>query len=245
MPAASRRVPEGCAVTGLESLFGARPELPPMPERIARLPLDHRGYPVPWFVAWVDGEGNPVSPGEGTADFRVIAPDRISDAVTFSQCWICGQRTGANVAYVIGPMCAVNRVSSEPPSHRDCAIFAAIACPFLTRPHAKRREAGLPEDALDPAGFALKRNPGVALVWVTRGVKTFPVPGGYLFDAGDPTETLWFAEGREAQHAPEVEASIASGLPALQEMADAEGPVATAKLQRMYERSLTYLSVIA
>ena len=30
--------------------------LPPMPSRIAALPVDERGYPVPWFVAWIDGK---------------------------------------------------------------------------------------------------------------------------------------------------------------------------------------------
>jgi hypothetical protein len=34
-----------------------RKDLPDgMPESVGRLPVDHRGYPVPWFVAWIDGK---------------------------------------------------------------------------------------------------------------------------------------------------------------------------------------------
>lgn len=27
-----------------------------LPARMRDLPIDDRGYPVPWFVAWVDGK---------------------------------------------------------------------------------------------------------------------------------------------------------------------------------------------
>ena len=33
-----------------------RPDLPPLPGRIAKLPV-YRGYPVPWFVTWMDEDG--------------------------------------------------------------------------------------------------------------------------------------------------------------------------------------------
>ena len=134
-----------------------RPELPPLPVRIARLPR-HRGYPVPWFVAVIDG----------VPDFRIVGTNKIALAHTRQLCWICGERIGSFLAFTVGPMCAVNRISSEPPSHRECAEFAAVACPFLARPHMVRREAGKPEGATEPAGVSIRRNPGVALVWVTK-----------------------------------------------------------------------------
>jgi hypothetical protein len=31
-----------------------------MPERIKALPLDDRGYPIPFFVAYVDGKSIPM-----------------------------------------------------------------------------------------------------------------------------------------------------------------------------------------
>ena len=194
-----------------------RPELPPMPPRIEGLHR-HRGYPVPWFVAWLDEEGEESEPGRGTPDFRVLATGAIKRAHERGLCWVCGQPRGAYMAFLVGPMCAVNKTSAEPPSHRECAEWSARACPFLTRPHARRREAGLPEDADNPAGVMIKRNPGVALVWVTRSYEVVTDPAGRgLIRFGDPTEVVWFCEGRAATR-QEVMDSIATGLPSLREL---------------------------
>lgn len=198
----------------------------PMPERIARLPRDpRRRFPVPWFVAWL---GDPPMP-----DFRVIRPNGIALAVNGKRCWVCGGQLGRFKAYVVGPMCAVNRTSAEPPSHRDCAVYSARTCPFLTRPHARRRDAGKPEDAVKPAGIMIERNPGVALIWITTKLLYKPdMRGGVLFDLGHPEEVLWFCHGRSAQR-DEVEHSIDTGLPILREMAEDEGPRAVAELERL------------
>src|SRR5262245_17927108 len=102
----------------------------PLPARMARLPISPAGYPVPWFVATIKGE----------PDFRVIGPDKIARAVRADLCWLCGQTLGRFKAFVGGPMCAVNRTSAEPPSHRECAEYAVRACPFLTRPRMRRNE---------------------------------------------------------------------------------------------------------
>jgi hypothetical protein len=136
------------------------------------------------------------------------------------------------MAFVIGPMCSINRVSSEPPSHRDCAIYSAEHCPFLTIPKMHRRENALPEGNMDPAGVMIRRNPGVTMVWITRSYRVEVDGPGVLFRIGDPVEVLWYAEGRTATRA-EVEASVESGLPTLADMAAAEGPKATAELERM------------
>lgn len=191
--------------------MSARASLPAMPARIAKLPIDSRGYPVPFFVAYVDGR----------PDFRIMDPRKWMDCVQFGRCWICGETLGGIKAFTIGPMCAINRISAEPPSHRECAEFAAKACPFLILPKAQRREANMPELA-EPPGSMLRRNPGVALVWVTRKFRRVTDgKGGLLFEVGDPLEALWFAEGRVATRA-EVLASIESGLPSLQELCDSD-----------------------
>jgi hypothetical protein len=213
-----------------------RAGLPELPPRIRRLPV-HRGYPVPWFVQWMDGE-QAVDPGVGAPDFRVMDSRKLARALKESRCWVCGEKLGAIRCYVVGPMCAVNRTSAEPPSHRDCAEFSARACPFLSRPHMRRREAGKPAGLAESPGIMLARNPGVTLVWVTRGTLTKrDFNGGLLFDLGEPIETLWFAEGREATRA-EVMASIDSGLPALRELAEEEGPLALRELERYMDRAM-------
>lgn len=195
-----------------------RKGLPPMPARIAKLPV-HRGYPVPWFVAWLV-DGKEVKTGEGEPDFRIIGADKIAHAHNYKMCWVCGQPRGNPGAFVIGPMCSVNRVSQEPPSHVSCAQWSAIACPFLTKPHMVRREGGTPEDA-SMAGIGIMRNPGVAMVWITEGYKPFRVPNGVLFDVGNPKKVEFYYEGRQATR-DEVLASIESGLPSLQEAAAME-----------------------
>lgn len=196
-----------------------RPGLPPLPAKMASRPIDKRGFPVPFFVAMVNGE----------PDHRVVEPRARQQCVRHGWCWLCGTPLGAYKSFVIGPMCAVNRVNSEPPSHLECARYAAQACPFLARPHAKRREAGMPENANEPAGVLLPRNPGVALVWTTRSFKPFNAPGGVLFKLGDPESMEWYAERRPATLA-EVETSIESGLPLLLDVARQDGEQAVRKV---------------
>lgn len=219
-----------------------RPELPEPTERIARLPV-HRGYPVPWFVAWLDKDGNPVERGNGEPDFRILYPDAAVEAHKYGLCWICGQRLGSHRTFVVGPMCAVNRVSAEPPMHLDCAMWSVEACPFLTRPHMTRREGGLPEATKEPPGVMLRRNPGVILVWVTRKYTLKPAPGGFLFDMGDPVTVAFYSHGRPATRA-EVEESIDSGIPTLREMAEQQGPSAVRQLERQVKTAMQLLPAV-
>lgn len=201
-----------------------------MPGRIARLPVSPKGFPVPYFVAWQDG----------VPDFRVIARGKIQDAVKRKLCWVCGEPLGRTFAMVLGPMCAINRTISEPPSHRGCAIYSALACPFLSNPRMRRRETNMPEDAREMPGLGIKRNPGAMAVWMTRGYRPFEVGNGVLFTFDDPTEVIWFANGREATRA-EVDESIRTGLPLLEAEAAREGPDAMAALQRMTREAERYL----
>jgi hypothetical protein len=208
-----------------------------LPRRMAKLPRDHRGYPVPWFV-YFDEQGVP--------DFRVLGQGKVAQAVNHQLCWVCGEQRGRNFSFVIGPMCAVNRISAEPPCHRDCAIFSARACPFLSRPKMRRNEKDLPQFAGKEASYAshspgipIERNPGVTLVWGTRSFKTISVPArpgvnpGVLFNIGEPEECLWYAQGRTATRA-EVLESIDTGLPILREACNLESSpesIAAAKVE--------------
>lgn len=199
-----------------------------VPQRMRHLPRDPYGRPVPWFVAWFDGE----------PDFRVIGHGKVRDAIRFDQCWVCGRTRGRTAAFVIGPMCAVNRVSAEPPSHLECATYSARVCPFLTTPRMRRRERNLPDTADEPAGGMIARNPGVTLVWSSRTWRPFRAPdGGVLFDVGDPMQLAWWTEGRAAT-VDEVIAAIDSGLPILREQAERDGPEAVEALRGMVEEAM-------
>lgn len=200
-----------------------RPGLPPLPPKMRHLLIDKRGYPVPFFVAMIDGE----------PDHRIVDPQAMQHCVRHGRCWLCGHPLGTFRSFVVGPMCAINRVSGEPPSHLECARYAVQACPFMARPHARRREAGLPDtDLKQPAGIHLERNPGVVLIWTTRApLHRFKAPGGALFRMGPAESMEWFAEGRPATR-KEIEDSIAGGLPALVDAARDGTPAERWELDR-------------
>lgn len=200
------------------------------PLAVGRLPHDKHGRPVPWFVAWIDG----------APDFRVIRQNGTVEALAGGLCWVCGQQFTPidSRAFVVGPMCVVNKNSAEPPSHYLCAAYSATACPFLARPGMVRRSRHLPEGVSDPPGGFITRNPGVAAVWVARQGTWTPVAidGGLLFNLGQARRVEWYAEGRDATRA-EVMASIQSGLPALRELAELEDG-GLARLDRLYEAAM-------
>jgi hypothetical protein len=205
-----------------------RPGLPPLTGKVAALPIDERGYPVPWFVEWIDGK----------PDHRIMDRDKLRRAVRLGLCWVCGTPLGAYKAFLVGPMCAINRVNSEPPMHRECALYSVKACPFLSRPHMHRREAGIPDDIKPAHGVMVMRNPGAICLWTTKTFKPFnAIAGqpGILFDLGEPDSTEWFAEGRAATRA-EVDASINSGLPILLKPAIEDGPEAVTQLEELVRR---------
>jgi hypothetical protein len=209
-----------------------------MPDRIRRLPVSPTGYPVPWFVTWFK-DGEPCKDGEGVPDFRVIDPRKMKRCLDHHVCWTCGTVMGAHKCFVIGPMCCVNRIISEPSSHRDCAIYSARVCPFLSKPKMVRNERNMQAGLVEPAGVGLKRNPGAVCVWITKSYRPFHPPGenGILFSLGTPTDVLWFCEGRRATR-KEVMASIDSGYPTLEEIARQEGPTALAALATQREVAL-------
>lgn len=200
--------------------------MPALPARFLGLPIDERGFPVPWFVGDIDGK----------PDFRVIRPGGLAIAHRQKTCWLCGQKLGQYLTFVIGPMCAINRTTSEPPSHRDCAEFAARACPFLTKPSMRRNEKDLPEGMIAPAGVLLSRNPGVTCLWVTKSYSIFKTQGGVLIRIGEPIDVQWYREGRAAT-LQEVNESIEGGMPSLLDIANKEGPRALRALRDQVARA--------
>lgn len=188
-----------------------RPDILPIPTRLLSLPV-LRGYPVPWFVAEVNGE----------RDFRIISRAKIPIAVKESRCWICGQQLGKYVAFNGGAICGMSQLSAEPPAHKDCAVFAAKACPFLNQQLEVRRvfADGMPEGVFCDVEIQRLENPGIAMVWVTTFFNVKRVitnqrhtdTGTHamlLMQMGPPTEVLWFKEGRPAT---QVEVATAVSL---------------------------------
>lgn len=202
-----------------------------LPARIAKLPLDKRGYPVPWFVAWIKDE----------PDFRVVDPDKIRSAIMDHLCWVCGERLGAHLAFVIGPMCMINRTTAEPPTHRGCAEFSVRTCPFLLNPDQKRNPKAAKCEVVKPAGFMITRNPGVTVVWITKNYLPFSDGGGgVLFKISDPERVEFYREGRKATR-NEVVASIESGFHHLYDMAKEDGEKAVTALFKAKSKAYEFL----
>jgi hypothetical protein len=194
----------------------------PLPERLKGRPVSERGFPVPWFVSFINGQW----------DFVNLDPRKIVEAYKRELCFLCGSKLGQYKAFVIGPMCSINRVSAEPPAHRECAEYAVRACPFLARPNMRRNEkAALGKPEAVP-GIMIEHNPGATLIWIT---KTFRPEHG-LFHLGEPLEVAWYAEGRKATRA-EIDAAIAKGLPLLRKQAAGDGPDAIKELDQYIKRA--------
>jgi hypothetical protein len=205
--------------------------MPALPARFLKLPLDHRGYPVPKFV---------LRKPDGTYDFRVIEPGWREACIRRRLCWLCGEKMGRFMCFVIGPMCAINRNTAEPPCHRECAEFAVQACPFMRFPNRKRDGEDLPEDSQKPGGdeAMIMRNPGVTCLWITKSYQPYRVGvNDMLIEIGDPVEVAWWAHGRQATRA-ETMHSIEGGLPLLWDMAEKQGEKAIEQLNEYIERGL-------
>ena len=199
----------------IEAASRLRPELEPMPGRMTSLPVDERGYPVPWFVAW----------HEGKPAFRAMDGTKFVKAIRQKLCWVCGERLGVNVCFVAGPMCGINRTSSEPPCHLDCARWSARNCPFLSNPRMVRREDEVINTVAareNVAGQMIARNPGVTMLWITRQFEIFDDGSGKpLIQMGEPDAVEWWARGKRATR-EQVQESIETGLPNLEAMARLE-----------------------
>jgi hypothetical protein len=98
-----------------------------IPDRIARLEKDVRGYPIPWNVLRGD---------DGFPHFTVTDDRKAWRAIRESLCPICGERLGRWRWLVGGPRSAFdpNGYYIDLPVHRDCGEFALATCPYLAAP---------------------------------------------------------------------------------------------------------------
>lgn len=191
-----------------------------MPARMNGRPIDHRGFPVPWFVTNKDDAGN--------WDFRVVEESRKNEAIRHRKCWVSGEPLGRAVAFVVGPMCIINRVSSDPPVIPEIAEWSARICPFLSRPLAQRP---LFDGQADTPGLMVADNPGMNAVWVTRDY-TYGRHG--LFHIGEePVRVSWWRKGVEVTGDTEAQSIYEARAAKLREMASSEGAAAMAYFARL------------
>lgn len=119
----------------------------PIPKRIAELPRDERGYPIPFFAQYVDGK----------PDLRIADGRKAVRCDHDLLCWVCGQALLTSVCFIGGPKSAQSGTYSDGPMHRDCAEFSLRVCPHLAIPNASRRSNDLPENVVEPVGYVEKK----------------------------------------------------------------------------------------
>ncbi len=97
--------------------------LPEIPEIMKSLPIDDRGYPIPYFVSTRE---------DGSRDFRFADAKKQINCIKFKKCWICGKPMSAGIYYIItGPIGRSNKHVSDPGMHEACARFSLFACPHM------------------------------------------------------------------------------------------------------------------
>jgi hypothetical protein len=207
----------------------------PLPARMLELPRDHRGFPVPWFVQWQDGK--PIFPAFDSRKFR--------SAVEDNRCWVCGGKLLPSFVFVIGPMCVVNRVTAEPPCHRECAEYSARACPFLSRPRMGRvpTDKYLPEgeEVSVIGGIASTGNPGAAVTWTTNRYHVDHVENGVVIRIGPASSTRWWRHGHIASPEEAAEALRAGCERLMKTAATLDGEEGVAVLVQMIGRARKHL----
>lgn len=98
-----------------------------MPERIARLDTDARGYKIPWNVLRAE---------DGTPFFTINDDRKAWIAINEQLCPICGERLGKWKWFVGGPRSAFHEHGwyLDLPMHHECMTFALETCPYLALP---------------------------------------------------------------------------------------------------------------
>lgn len=129
----------------------------PIPARMSHLPLDRRGYPIPWIV---------MRDRHGVAHFTINDHAKVRQCAKFGLCGICGKALGTHVpknplkgAYFVGgPACFYSTRGAflDPPMHRECAEYALRVCPYIANPsYGKSIGVGALTGDATPAGIAV------------------------------------------------------------------------------------------
>jgi hypothetical protein len=100
----------------------------PVPARMQRLPVDPRGYPVPWIVQMGNG---------GTPHFIINDSLKRARCVEEDRCGICGNPLMRGRWFAGGPASAFhpNGAYIDPPMHKECMEYAMQVCPYIAMPN--------------------------------------------------------------------------------------------------------------
>jgi hypothetical protein len=95
----------------------------PMPERLKSRPQWH-GYVIT-YVTFIGPDNTP--------DFKVVDEKKRRECLQRGLCGICGQKLDERViVFIGGPLCVQHRNFIDPPMHKECALYSAQVCPYLS-----------------------------------------------------------------------------------------------------------------
>lgn len=161
----------------------------PVPDRMQKLPFDPKWkLPVPWFVPWIDGK----------PEWKLADGQKHLSAAIEKRCWCCGQHllSGANVAFVTGPLGLMNETTTEAPCHVECAQYAAQACPWLANPSAVRGKASV--ESIKPEWYTPSHPGVIGVVEVSRcGTSRVSTGFAWYWNTEDAVGLKWYFSGVE------------------------------------------------
>jgi len=182
-----------------------------MPAAVAARPRDVRGYPVPAITPW--DSGSPVFAATGTARTYLCAVERRCSICALPMApgpvWrvVAGEEAAAIAdALASGHEYRNLAATAEAPGHRACMLYAAVVCPYLARPQARR---GSEATAIGLAAAKGSRRGDGGAVASFGQLQWRHVPGtGMLFRFAGLTEFLPHVEG--ADQLPALAAAVAA-----------------------------------
>lgn len=137
-----------------------------IPSFLKHLKINDKGYPIPFFVAYVDGK----------PDFRLLDPKKQHYCIHQKLCAICGKKLFKDSYYFIsGPIGYTNGVSTDPAMHRECAEYSINVCPHLHFEKSERRDKGI-EHLKNEQDCMLEQKPPMILLVKAHKFKDFRNP---------------------------------------------------------------------
>lgn len=167
-----------------------------MPDRVAKLPRDPRGYPIFKMITYPDGSYN----------FVGQSADAVLECVKDRLCAICGEELGPIVAF-LGPEKIFDlhhKNVSDPPMHRECLEYAIQVCPYILRGGWDRKNEKQGWQGVK--GTLGNTKPGKLVMVVVDEYAVFyqdDQPFFYLHKAPLVKKVIHAKIGRENHHPPE------------------------------------------
>lgn len=117
-----------------------------IPERMAILPKDRRGYPVPVILAY---------DSTGTPKFQINDDRKVEWCLAQHTCAICGQAMHPFDRWMVGgPLSAFHEYGAyiDTPTHKLCLEYALQVCPYLVHNNYRNR---IDLDGVAPAEYGM------------------------------------------------------------------------------------------